>query len=251
MVGMHNTDSEWLLFLDGDMELDSHFLGIVTKLPQTIDGFQVAGVIGIRNDVYVTETGQAACGERANVYGVKRQRRAPHFGGALLIKREAIAAAGGYRSGLMASEEPDLYARMLALGWAIVEVPAPFVQHYTRSPRHPVVRFLAMLSPTGRSGAFGRSVWFAVQEGYFGALMKVFPGTGWIWLLDAVTVLCIVLQLVWIALALQVGTFLVAVITGRWKLLALARLRFCGVIFALLRLARMRLTRVGTHDSVH
>lgn len=51
------------------------------------------------------------------------------FGGDVLVRREAVAAAGGYDEVLVGGEDPDLSRRLRSLGWRIVSLDRPMTVH--------------------------------------------------------------------------------------------------------------------------
>ncbi|MBI5263399.1 MAG: glycosyltransferase [Bradyrhizobium sp.] len=51
------------------------------------------------------------------------------FGGDVMLRAKALSAAGGYRSDLIAGEEPELCVRLRASGWQIHRLPAEMTSH--------------------------------------------------------------------------------------------------------------------------
>lgn len=51
------------------------------------------------------------------------------FGGDVLLRRDAVMAAGGYRAGMIAGEDPDLSIRLRAAGWRIACIDADMTVH--------------------------------------------------------------------------------------------------------------------------
>lgn len=51
------------------------------------------------------------------------------FGGSVLFRAAALRAAGGYRTGMIAGEDPDLAIRMRAAGWPLLCLPAAMATH--------------------------------------------------------------------------------------------------------------------------
>mgnify|MGYP000946549707 CR=1 FL=1 len=186
MAGLRESNGQLVLFLDGDMELHSDWLCETLEILTNNEASAFAGITGIRDDVYIDEVSGEMIGERHNVYGVKEARVAPHFGGALLIKREAIVNAGGYRIALKAGEEPDLYARLLSQGMRVLELPIPFIRHYTLPKRSRVERLVSLCSVRAHT-CFADTLWSAVDGRYLLGTLFVYRYTFMVWRSDPLT----------------------------------------------------------------
>ena len=137
-VGAKEARGEYLLFLDGDMQLLS---GFAEKALMTIASRGYNGVCGIRQDIYMR--GEEIVGRNDNYFGCTQERLCPEFGGALMITAEALQACGGWATDTIACEESELYARLLATGCRIAEIPVPMIVHVdtvrdNRSPLHTI-----------------------------------------------------------------------------------------------------------------
>ena len=137
-VGAKEARGEYLLFLDGDMQLRP---GFAEKALMAMASRGYDGVCGIREDLYMR--GGEVVGRNENYFNCTQERIAPEFGGALMITAEALAACGGWSTDTVACEESELHARLLAMGSRIVEIPVPMITHTdavrdNRSPLHTV-----------------------------------------------------------------------------------------------------------------
>lgn len=124
LIGAQEARGEYLLFLDGDMEL---MPGFCERAMMTIASRDVCGVTGIREDVYLKD-GKIA-GRNENYFMCTSERLCPEFGGALFIKADALQKAGGWSPDTIACEEAELHARLLASGCSVLEIPAPMIRH--------------------------------------------------------------------------------------------------------------------------
>ena len=123
-VGAKEARGEYLLFLDGDMQLQK---GFCEKAMMAMAQRGYDGCTGIRKDIYL-RNGEVA-GENDNYFGCTAERIAPEFGGALFIKKEALEKAGGWSPDTIACEEAELHARLKAAGCRIAELPVPMIVH--------------------------------------------------------------------------------------------------------------------------
>ena len=123
-VGAKEARGEYLLFLDGDMQLRS---GFVEKALMAMASHGYDGVCGIREDLYMR--GGEVVARNENYFNCTQERIVPEFGGAQMITAEALAACGGWSTDTVACEESELHARLLAMGSRIAEIPVPMITH--------------------------------------------------------------------------------------------------------------------------
>ncbi|MBQ4266291.1 MAG: glycosyltransferase [Clostridia bacterium] len=123
-IGTKEARGEYLLFLDGDMQLEK---GFCEKAMMAMSQRGYDGCTGIRKDIYL-KNGEPA-GENDNYFGCHAERIAPEFGGALFIKKEALEKAGGWSPDTIACEEAELHARLKAHKLQIAELPVNMITH--------------------------------------------------------------------------------------------------------------------------
>jgi hypothetical protein len=115
---------EYILFLDGDTILDADFLGHAkAALDQDAD---VAAVFGQRREM---DPGQSIYTRVLDLDWVVPAGETVFFGGDVLIRCCALAAAGGFEDSLIAGEEPDLCRRLRAQSWRILRIDVPMTRH--------------------------------------------------------------------------------------------------------------------------
>ena len=123
-AGTKEAKGEYLLFLDGDMQLQK---GFCEKAMMAMAQRSYDGCTGIRKDIYL-KNGQVIA-ENENYFGCSHERIAPEFGGALFIKKEALEKAGGWSPDTIACEEAELHARLKAHKLLIAELPMNMIIH--------------------------------------------------------------------------------------------------------------------------
>lgn len=125
-IGAINSKKDYILFLDGDMELISGWLeeaiGIIASKAN------IAGIFGIRNDFIIS--GDEIVDKRINCYHTSELKPTKHFGGAVLFKRSDLMSAGNYAPNIIANEEAELHSRLLKNRRTILEHPKDMINHY-------------------------------------------------------------------------------------------------------------------------
>lgn len=124
LAGTQEAKGEYLLFLDGDMQLCP---GFCEKAMMTMASQGADGICGMREDIYLRE-GQIV-GRQENVFGCAQERLCPEFGGAIFLSAEALLACGGWSGDTIACEEAELHARFKDAGRRIIELPIPMILH--------------------------------------------------------------------------------------------------------------------------
>lgn len=124
-IGANFTESEWILFLDADMEITDQFCEWLLKFKNETSYF---GFVGKYKDIDV--------GKNKIKYRVFKNKNgiAEYFGGAVILKRNALFKVGNWSANIYANEEIELYCRMKREGFRVQIIEEIMVNHYTEIP---------------------------------------------------------------------------------------------------------------------
>lgn len=157
-TGTDLVGGEYILFLDGDMELESGFL------PAALDAVgKRTGVAGIVGQVF--EADRSSPGGKRDIYRIRGEGKAAKFGGAVLFLRQSLVRAGGYDPYIFNREENELYSRIRSAGETVWQIPVPMAFHHD-PPASLVEKVSRELLP-GRKRPLGRAQAFlrALRKG--------------------------------------------------------------------------------------
>jgi glycosyltransferase involved in cell wall biosynthesis len=125
-IGYKNTQSEYVLFLDGDMEL---YPGWVEEALRLLESDRTVGAVtGGVIDVPPESTNRCGVSAPAETSEATEVR---NCGGACLYRRAALEDVGTFNPYLYSDEEPELCLRMRYAGHRIMEFHSPMVNHYS------------------------------------------------------------------------------------------------------------------------
>jgi glycosyltransferase involved in cell wall biosynthesis len=154
-VGTERSAGEYLLFLDGDMELFEGFVPAALAALERMPG--AAGIVG-----QVLEKDPSSPGTWRDIYRIKDDAVAARFGGACLFRRSSLLAAGGFDPYIFNREENELYSRIRKGGESVWQLPVPMAVHNDppASASEKVLREVlpGRKKPLGRAQAFLRSL---------------------------------------------------------------------------------------------
>jgi len=173
-LGAAHTSSHYILFLDGDCELEPEFLRTALETMQRDASLGV--IAGRRRDFYRTSQGLVPAKREYYSGPSVRVEVRPSYGGCALYRRKALEEAGSFDPFLRAKEEQDLAQRIMAAGYRIEVLPIPMIRHMT-VPRESARRLLRSLNHgffVGRGQAMRKFLVRGEVEAAFHGLEKVF-----------------------------------------------------------------------------
>ncbi len=122
-LGWVHARGTFILFLDGDTELDPDF---VRHALVTLRQPKICAVWGHRRESHPEQSLYTRVLDLDWVYPVGPTL---YFGGDVLVRRAALVSVDGFDPTLNAGEEPELCARLRAEGWLIEHIDVPMTRH--------------------------------------------------------------------------------------------------------------------------
>lgn len=131
LVGERLTRSRYVLFVDGDTEIDptwlAHAIAAMDADPR------IAGVGGKLREVYYRDG--AVVGENPDCFNMGNETIAvDQLGGNAVYRRAALDAAGSFNPYVYAYEEAELAERLRVHGFQVVRIPEVVGTHHTGVP---------------------------------------------------------------------------------------------------------------------
>jgi len=114
----------WVMYLDGDMALREEFLPVLQEW--LAHRHTNSGLVGICWHQYPDGSAREMA-----IPGNRDGETCRAFGGAVILPRELVLAAGNWNPNLNAYEEIELYGRLRALGGEVSYRRVGFVDHHT------------------------------------------------------------------------------------------------------------------------
>lgn len=120
-------ESDLILFLDGDMELQDGFLDEALSVLEKDEG--LAAIAGQMHDYYYDDNCKLVK-KKFNVYEVKKNKP----GGAWLARALPLRQIGGYTDRLIVNEESELVYRLSLIGKRFKRIDSVMIVHHTELP---------------------------------------------------------------------------------------------------------------------
>ena len=161
---------EWILFLDSDMELR-----LEKPLSEIVDALEKENWGGATGDTFDA----LRSGERRRTRRDVPGGEAAHFGGFVLLNRNALLEAGNYAPAVIANEELELHARLKARGHRVRYMPEFSCLHFPDGGSR-LSELLGVYLPVirrtrARYGALGMAARAAVNAGSLKQLVHLAP----------------------------------------------------------------------------
>lgn len=204
-VGTQHAKGDWILYLDGDMELAPEILPAIDDLIRSRRTDH--GLCGFTENLYPD-------GSRDLIYfrGNRAGSNCRMFGGAVLLPRLKVLEAGNWSCALYAYEESELYSRLLRRGVNVLWCDNRMVAHKTPSvslSRKILGAIVPYRSYLGKKfyGA-GQVTRLTLLNGNFGDFVRLKPDA-YLMLVSILVAIAAVPWLSWIAGLLPALTFIV------------------------------------------
>jgi GT2 family glycosyltransferase len=128
LVGQHLTSSRYILFVDGDTEIDAGW--VATAIEYLDEHPHVAAVDGKLRELYY-EDGRVV-GSSPDVFGAgDAPAEVEGLGGNAVYRRSALERVGSFNPFIVSYEEAELAARLRRSGTVVVRLPAVMGTHRT------------------------------------------------------------------------------------------------------------------------
>lgn len=133
-TGYKHSQGEFVLFLDGDMELLQGWLGQALHVMREISD---AGVMLSSKLIELVPVGTSEPPPPPEIVSVSAPTEVSRVsfvvGGAALYRRSVLDDVGTFNPFLYSDEEPELYLRIRHAGYRILQLDFPIVRHYSHS----------------------------------------------------------------------------------------------------------------------
>ncbi|MDY0018582.1 MAG: glycosyltransferase family A protein [Anaerolineae bacterium] len=166
-LGMLYTRGEFILHLDGDMELEPGWLE--QALPFLAAHPESAGVDGYYRNLHVRD-GRVLSEERMCEGLSDRVSATRYFCGAALYRRSALEAVGGFNPYLISEEEPELSIRLRHAGFTLNRLPALLCTHY--GPIENSWEYIFRRSRTNLWAGYGQVPRYHLRSGLLGTVIR-------------------------------------------------------------------------------
>lgn len=129
-IGIENvsTESNLILFLDGDMEINPDFMDVAAKEFATDPKLGV--LMGQMCNYYYNQD-QELVGIQENFFDISQHA----MGGAMLVTRDSLATVGGFNSELVCNEESEFEYRLNRSGYYGQRINFKMINHHTEAQR--------------------------------------------------------------------------------------------------------------------
>jgi glycosyltransferase involved in cell wall biosynthesis len=142
-IGTNYAKNNWILYLDGDMELESEFIGFLNSKEFLTFDKNIAGFIGYYDYIYSDGTNDP------NRLLQPKDKITDHFGGAVMLQKDVVLDAGNWNPSVVANEEIDLYIRIQSLAYSVFGLDKKFVKHIAKKESN-IKTLISLFIPQNR-----------------------------------------------------------------------------------------------------
>ncbi|GHW58033.1 putative glycosyltransferase protein [Vibrio cholerae] len=170
-IGLLNSRYEYILFLDGDMQLDVDFINEVYSR-KVFENYGLCGVTGNRKEVFVDAFGNKSV-ITDDFYGRKGKGRLSHLGGASLFRRiDGITSQLCFDESQVLWEESLLLYGVISNGGYFWGLDIPFITHNNKKKTSFFKTIKSYLSHNGTGYYFARLIYKSISERYLCGLVQ-------------------------------------------------------------------------------
>ncbi|MCX5783653.1 MAG: glycosyltransferase [Elusimicrobia bacterium] len=126
-TGMLLADGDYMMFLDGDMEISPRWL--IEGLDFLEKNSSAAGAAGIRDDMRLIG-GRFVKIKNFNRVFREIEKIRNNVGGAFLLRRKALEQIGGVEPAIAPEEDYIMYAQLREKGWKLYRIAKPMIIHW-------------------------------------------------------------------------------------------------------------------------
>lgn len=166
-IGYQHTTGDYVLFLDGDMELCEGW--IEQALPVLNEQSELAVLTGHVIDLPITDQPVVVPSSQNNNTPCKITEL-QHGGGAAIYRRSVLEQVGTFNPFVYSDEEPELCLRIRHAGYRVARIERPITLHYT-DPRHKLGSLFARRQRNLYLG-FGQNIRYHLSTGLVWAYIK-------------------------------------------------------------------------------
>jgi len=212
-AGTLEANHEWIFYIDADMAVSDEFREPLRQFLETAT--QQTGLIGL----YCHHFDNGRVAVQSFSYSRRKPDAAAQFGGAVVLRREAVLLAGNWDPSIYGKEEMELYVR-LGSGRPVVQfIGVPMVQHFTEHYSKTEL-LLRLLTPAAGLGkvyyGYGQTVRALSIKGKLRALFLLEKEAHFVWI--ALSCLLLVTPLIGPATALAALAGMLAFFVYRLRL---------------------------------
>lgn len=225
-AGWRAASAPYVLFLDGDVQLEEHFVS------RSLPCFQDPRVVCVWGVLREVQPNASIYNRVFDLDWVQPAGDTETFGGIALVARQALADVDGYNETLGAGEEPELSRRLRSRGGRIVHTDEPMALHDLAMTRWQ--QYWRRMLRTGHAYAQVSSMYAATSDPLWLRESRANLTRGVVFLLLPIAVLlvCLAVQSLW-PLLLALLAVIALVLRTAWRARHRAQSRVTLLLFGI------------------